>query len=233
VTKIAISLKDQVGLTIKRLGYAFEELDDDVIDFTYNGSEPLVIICRHESSSGKPSLTVHYPGNPSNSTMGGRPRTLGISFPSLATSIYRQILKIDVSIDKVFEATHHGPTLETPIIFAELGSSQELWSNESLVKKLVDAVMRGIDSPTQCKDNFIGFGGPHYAYTFSSMTTESCLGHIVSKHYVKSLDESVIRQTVLNSKEKIHKVVFNDVNKNTLARIKSSLSDLDLLFESV
>ncbi len=234
MVKIGISLEDQVGNTIKKLGYSFLELEGDVTEFKYDRNEPLVVICRHESSAGKPSLTVHYPGNPSEKTMGGEPETLGFSYPSLGSSIYREIIKIDYKIDKVFEATHHGPTTQTPIVFAEVGSSEEMWKNETLVKSLVEAVIRGIENVDACNEVAVGLGGPHYAYQFSSLAEkEICLGHIISKHYIKSAKDDVIRQSVIRSKDKTTKVIFNDLNQKLRSKIQESLSDLNLVFELI
>ncbi len=233
MVKVAISLKDAVGNTIKRLGYRFEELEEDVTEFRYEGRDPLVVICRHESSSRKPSLTVHYPGNPSMEVMGGKPETLGYSYPSLGSSIYREILKIEDPIEKVFEATHHGPTLDVPIIFAEIGSSPEMWNNEELVEKFVRAILRALDNTPTCEDIVVGFGGPHYARDFSSFAEKSCLGHVISKYYVKEVSVDVIRQAVLKSVDRTKKVLLNDLNKTVRSRIEASLSDLDLVLELI
>ncbi|BBG25333.1 D-aminoacyl-tRNA deacylase [Sulfuracidifex tepidarius] len=233
MVEIGISLQDQVGKTVKKLGYSFLELEGDVTEFKYDGNEPLIVLCRHESSSGKPSLTVHYPGNPSEKTMGGRPETLGFSYPSLGTSIYKEIVKIDYEIDKVFEATHHGPTIDIPVVFVEVGSSEEMWKNETLVKSLVEAVLRGIENMKTCEEVVVGLGGPHYAYQFSSITKDSCLGHVISKHYVKSIKDDVIRQSVLRSRDKTTKVIFNDLSQKLRSKIQESLSDLNLIFELI
>lgn len=107
--KLVYSTLDPVGVTIKKLGYRFEEINEDVTDFHYENGEAIVIFSRHESKAGIPSLTVHYPGNPSEEIMGGEPKKLGIAYPRLLTSILREIKKIDLNIEKTMEATHHLP----------------------------------------------------------------------------------------------------------------------------
>lgn len=232
--QIIYSNADPVGRTIKKLGYKFEEISDDVIDFKYEKGDTIVIFSRHESSSNTPSFTVHYPGNPSEKTMGGEPFRLGIAFPSLLTSIFREIKKIDVDIEKAIEATHHGPTYQkVPVLFVEIGSSREYWENEKFVNLLVGATLKGIEQydKTECEDMIVGFGGTHYTPYFSRLAEKQCIGHIISKYYVQDLKEEVINQTVSNSIEKINTVVFDNVNSKIRQRIIEILKNYDLKFK--
>ena len=233
--RVIYSLSDPVGKTIKKLGYKFEEIEEDVIDFRYEKGDAIVIFSRHESSAKVPSLTVHYPGNPSDKVMGGEPRKLSFSFPSLLTSIFREIRTINIEIEKAIEATHHGPTYQrVPIIFVEVGSSEEYWTNEKIVRELVEATLRGIDNytNTQCENRIIGFGGPHYAPYFSQLAEKECIGHIISKYYLNELSEDVILQTVSKSTERIDEVIFDNVNLKIREKITSALKNYNLTFKS-
>ncbi|BFH72519.1 D-aminoacyl-tRNA deacylase [Sulfurisphaera javensis] len=233
--RILYSISDAVGRTIKKLGYKFEEINEDVIDFKYEKGDVIVIFSRHESSSKIPSLTVHYPGNPSDKTMGGEPRKLAIAFPSLLTSIFREIKQIDINIEKTIEATHHGPTYQNiPIIFVEVGSSEEYWENENIVNKLVKATLKGIDNldKIECERRIVGFGGTHYTPYFSKLADKSCIGHIISKYYITDLTENVILQTIEKTAEKIDTVIFDNVNLKIREKIIGVLSRYKLQFQS-
>lgn len=222
--RVLISNQDEVGRSIKKLGYKFEEINEDVIDFKYEAGDAIVVICRHESASKKPTLTVHHPGNPGRNTMGGEPYTLGIAFPRLITSIYREITKIEINIDKVFEATHHGPTsLKIPVVFAEIGSDKEFWNNEKLVKSFVDAVLKGIEKldETECESIIAGIGGPHYEYNISKLAFNSCISHIISKHYISELNSNLMNQVLEKSIEKPNTLIFDSINKETREKILS------------
>lgn len=234
--RVIISNQDEVGKTIKKLGYKFEEINEDVIDFKYSSGDAAVVICRHESSSKIPSLTVHHPGNPGKNTMGGDPFTLAIAFPRLITAIYREISKIDVQIDKVFEATHHGPTsLPIPIIFAEIGSDKEFWSNEKLVKSLVEAVLKGIDSleNTECESIIAGLGGPHYEYNISKLAISSCIAHIISKHYISELNSNIFNQLLEKSLEKPNTIILDSINKKVREKILSLIDSNKISIKSI
>ncbi len=223
--KVIVSEKDPVGQTAKNF-FDFDVVKEDVTDFTYDKADAVVILSRHESSAGVPSLTVHFPGNPSNKAMGGKPKTLGVAFPRLLTSIYREILKIDVEIEKVIEATHHGPTLERPVVFAEIGSDVSYWTNEKLVKKLAEAVLRGINNyeDVECDMVIVGLGGPHYSRLFSNLAKTSCISHIISKHYLTDIDSNIISQAIEKSIDRVDTVIFDSVNKELRQKILSDIS---------
>ncbi len=235
--EVVISRKDAVGATIKSLGYSFREVDEDVVDFSGNFRDPVVVISRHESSSKKPSITVHTPGNPTKATMGGRQEELAIAYPRLLRAIFLELMKIEVDIEKTVEATHHGPTsLDVPVVFVEIGSDETYWRNETLVRKLVEATLRGINAvdSVECNEVVTIYGGPHYSYTaVKRLLSGECVAHVISKHYVGEVSSAVIKQSVERSVNTITKVVFDNVNRASYERISSALSDKALKFEKI
>ncbi|MEM1626452.1 MAG: D-aminoacyl-tRNA deacylase [Sulfolobaceae archaeon] len=221
--KLIYSTADPVGITIHKLKYKeLEPIDEDVVDFRYEKGNAIVMLCRHESKNKVPAITLHFPGNPTSSILGGEPKKLGIAYPSLLSSIYRELLKVDFNIQIILEATHHGPTYQNvPILFVEIGSSYEYWTNESLVSKFVNAVIKGVNNleEVECNSKIAGFGGPHYAQYFTKLARENCIGHIISKHYLKELEDYVVFEVVNKSIENIDTVVFDNVNLEIRKRI--------------
>ncbi|EWG07507.1 MAG: hypothetical protein ASUL_03324 [Candidatus Aramenus sulfurataquae] len=230
--KVIVSEKDPVGQTAKKL-FGFDSVEEDVTDFTYDKADAIVILSRHESSAGIPSLTVHFPGNPSDKAMGGKPKTLGVAFPRLLTSIYRELLKIDVPIDKVIEATHHGPTLDKPVVFAEIGSDVSYWTNQELVRKLAEAVLRGVENyeNVTCDKVVLGLGGPHYSKLFSNLAKSSCISHIISKHYLTEIDSNIILQAIEKSIDKVDTIVFDSINRDLRQKILSYIGTYNISVE--
>ncbi|EZQ01830.1 D-tyrosyl-tRNA(Tyr) deacylase [Candidatus Acidianus copahuensis] len=233
--KIIVSRKDPVGNTIKRLGYSFEEVEDDVTEFSYSGKDIIVVFSRHESSSKIPSFTVHHVGNPTEATLGGKPETLDIAFPKLITAIYRELIDIPIDIQKTFEATHHGPTLEVPILFVEIGSSMEFWTNEKLVSELVKATLKGIGKvdDIECESVITVFGGPHYSPTASRLSKSSCISHIISKHFIEKISNNVILQAIEKSINNVNLVILDSLNKRNKEKIILSVSDLNIPIKSL
>ncbi|BBD72111.1 hypothetical protein HS1genome_0500 [Sulfodiicoccus acidiphilus] len=226
VVRILYSSKDPVGQTIKQLGYGFEDVETEVVDFTYRGTDPAVMICRHYSKSGIPTFTVHHPGNPTAVSSGGEPLKLGVAYPRLAFTVLANLRGADLPAS--YEATHHGPTLDSPLVFVELGSREEVWRNAKYVKFLVDAVESAVDSYTEIQcTKAAGIGGGHYAPSFTRMETH-CFGHIISRHQLPEVSDVILREAMTKSAEPLDEVVLDDLNFATKRRVSSLASELGL-----
>jgi len=86
--------------------------------------ELIVFLSRHSSQSGRPTLSVHTPGNFAEAELGGLPRALSVC-PALAMRDALQALqqfKMEMKLDYEvsYECTHHGPSLNVPTMFVEL-----------------------------------------------------------------------------------------------------------------
>ena len=78
----------------------------------------IIFLSRHKAASGKPSLTVHPIGNWGDADYGGVKGKVTPAASDIMTSLLREIKKNQLNgYDVCFEATHHGPLLETPTIF--------------------------------------------------------------------------------------------------------------------
>ncbi len=231
---VIISSKDPVGQTVKRLGYSFEEIDEDVTEFSYSKGDSIVMICRHESSTRTPAFTIHHPGNPGKSAMGGKPESLAIANSRLLTSIFRSMTHIDANIEKVIEATHHGPTeIPKPITFVEIGSDPEMWNNEKLVGKLVEAVLKGIErmEETDCQNTTLIYGGPHYSKLASTVAQSDCISHIISKHYISELSSNVIVQSIERNITRPRTAVLDSIPRSKRETLTSILSSNNISIE--
>ena len=86
----------------------------------------IIFLSRHKAASGKPSLTVHPIGNWGDADYGGIKGKVTPASSDIMTSLLREIKKNQLNgYDVCFEATHHGPLLETPTIFLEIGSTEK------------------------------------------------------------------------------------------------------------
>ncbi|MDD1748219.1 MAG: D-aminoacyl-tRNA deacylase, partial [Methanomassiliicoccales archaeon] len=92
----------------------------------------MVFLSRHKAASGIPTLTAHPIGNFSKADFGGRPGTLVRSSPDMMTSTLRELQRnaAGLGFGVSFEVTHHGPYLEAPTMYIEIGSSEENWGNK-------------------------------------------------------------------------------------------------------
>ncbi len=181
----------------------------DALASTYD-LDYIVVASRHSSRSGKPSLTVHPTGNFGKAMYGGRPRELQWIVANPMRDVYLELLRdpprgYDISM----EATHHSPTqFETPMFFAELGSSKRQWRDESTARYLTEAIVDGIRARGEAPVA-IGFGGGHYCPTFSVLERETAFGHIAAKHSLDLLTPELIGQMVEKTKEGVERAVFD------------------------
>ena len=201
--------------------------EKDIICFPYS----------HSSSKGIASFTTHSLGNfKDDPELGGLPKTLVDAAPLEMLSFLHTIYKKDVPIDRVYEATHHGPFVNKPSFFIELGGNSETISNTDYIKNMIDAFIESLDNRINSYTIVVGIGGMHYASTFTKLaiTKNYAFSFIVSKYNVQYLDENLIRQLVAKSKglEKfvIEKKSLNATDRN---RVLSLIEEEGFSYEMV
>jgi len=174
----------------------------------------LIFLSRHSSKSGTPTLSVHTPGNLGEASLGGLARTVSVAPASAMKEALKAIKKAqeDMSLDYEvsYECTHHGPSLNVPTMFVELGSSPIQWKDT----RAAGAVARGTIDALISKKSYsavLGIGGPHYnmKFTRKALSSEIAFGHIIPKFAVGELDEEILRQCILRTVEPVKKVVLD------------------------
>ena len=165
-------------------------------------AEVFIFCSRHRAESAKPALLVHSTGNlGGNALFGGNPQEVSVSAPSLVSVALRRLYKErDVrgldDFDVSLEVTHHGPTsLNTPLVFIELGSTEEYWVHKEGARAVAAAVMDCVRASIG-GDSVIGFGGTHYASKFNKLVLEKDynMGHMAPKYAVNDLTLDVVKQ---------------------------------------
>jgi D-aminoacyl-tRNA deacylase len=168
----------------------------------YFSPEVFIFCSRHRAESGKPALLVHSTGNLGPEALfGGNPYKLSVSAPSLVSAALRRLAIEQVNrnlaeFDVSLEVTHHGPTsMSTPLVFIELGSSEEYWMHKEGARAVASAIMDCLKEPLSC-ESAIGFGGTHYANKFNRLVLEKgyAMGHIAPKYALNELTLDVVRQ---------------------------------------
>ncbi len=195
------------------------EIDDVELIFDVDKSKhfpsanPVVVLSRHVSSAGVPSLTVHVPGNWNDAQYGGQPKTLSTAMPCFMASCLKHIKKnVDLrglsEIQVCYEVDHHGPTTTTPIAFVEIGSDERAWKDPLYGEIIASALVETIDDFQQMPA-YVGVGGGHYAPTFTKYTVENdvAFGHMLPK-YQGVVDAAVFAQAVEKNVDGIEAVVI-------------------------
>ncbi len=216
-------------LSSAELGAYLAGFEEDVLsmDFLEGAldAEAYVVLSRHSSRSGRPSLTVHTPGNPGEAEFGGRPKELAWSNPRLGGAL---LLNYAASarglLDRYWlglEATHHGPTsLSRPVTFIEIGSTEAEWRDPAAHEAMAAAVVRALSSPLPDCRPVAGFGGTHYPAKHTRMALEGglCYGHVLARHSLEGADPSVISQAMDKNYGGISAVVLERKSLGSAAR---------------
>lgn len=183
----------------RRLGEVYTHGDFALLPFEGNPLEmevlpfpagEVVVLSRHASTSGLPTLSVHVPGEPRKERLAlAKPETVGSLLRSL------QVVKeeMDLPHQVCLEATHHGPTeLDVPVTFVEIGSTKEEWTNEEAGEAVARAVL---SPPGECL-RAVGVGGPHYAprHTEVVLKTKYWIGHLLPKYV--TFTEDLLRKAM-------------------------------------
>lgn len=188
---------DRVLVTIEAEHLSRDHLDRDLRRELDVSPQAIAYASRHRSESGRPSLTVHPLGNFGEARFGGRVGRLVPTAPHWMTEALRRLhteaagLPYSVS----FEATHHGPLLECPTFFIEVGSDEAAWRDRRPTGAVARTLLR-LTPPSY--PVAIGLGGGHYVPRLRdvALRREISFGHLIPNYALEHLDEDLLRQAV-------------------------------------
>lgn len=174
----------------------------------------VIYLSRHFAASGQPSLTLHVIGVPGESPVGEGAEYGGVKGAVVApnprfAAWYRLMCEAGAAHDLIpefemtIETTHHGPTLATPTMFIEIGSSETHWDRRDAAEAWADVITTGLEldgvaRPAALTGDWwamsaeekaaskvmIGIGGGHYAprHTHVLDVTPCWLGHALANY---------------------------------------------------
>jgi len=176
----------------------------------------IVFISKHSSTSGTPTLSVHTPGNFGKAELGGLPRKTSIS-PATAMQkalkalmLFKEGMKLNYEVS--YECTHHGPSLDVPAMFVELGSSPKQWCDSRAAEVVAHAAMSAIGKfDVSEKTAFLGIGGTHYNQRFTRMALdgEAVFGHMIPKYAIPLVDSEMLSQCVEKTLERVECAILD------------------------
>lgn len=188
--------------------------------------DDIIFLSRHSSKADIKSLTVHPTGNFNGALLGGREKRLSMSDPGKMTSTLRAMNEIyrGSTFSVTFEATHHGPLLEIPNFFIEIGTTEEQWKDPDAL----DTVVRAIMSPNSSGfPAFVGAGGGHYMpkVTRYAIANDVDIGHMISKHALEDISDSMIQQSIEKTPNCKGFIIDRKGVKSQAKQLISSVSD--------
>ena len=200
------SMKNLALVTIPDKKIRHENIDIELHDQLSLTPDIAIFLSRHRSKTGEPTLTVHPIGNFSDAQFGGQPKTLIPTVPKLMTHLLRLIAKnlqkTDLTYKVCYEVTHHGPYLQIPTVFVEVGSTEIQWQQKEPATIIATSLLEMLPSH-QNEDDFpkdipvlIGIGGGHYAPRFTEIALQKnvAFGHMIPTY---KINEGAITDEIL------------------------------------
>ena len=192
------SMKDVVIVTINDRKITHENLEKEVEEKLGLKPKQAIFLSRHRSKTGEPTLTTHPIGNYGEAQFGGKTRTLSKSSPKLMTYLLR-ILKKNAEQAKLYhkvclEVTHHGPYMNIPTLFVEVGSTEDEWKKQEPANIVAKSVLELLESYHYEEDFLddipvlVGIGGGHYAPRFTDVVLEKkvAFGHMIPTYHIEA-----------------------------------------------
>jgi len=175
----------------------------------------LIFLSRHSSTSGIPTLSVHTPGNLGEAKFGGIPRRVSISpasaMKTALVEMARRREEMELNYEVSYEATHHGPSLDVPSMFVEVGSSPKQWKDPKAAEAVAHAAIAAASKQPRHPAT-LGIGGPHYNAKFTRIALtreEVAFGHMIPKYAVSEVDLEIVKQCVERTVEKVESATLD------------------------
>lgn len=202
----------------------------------------IIFISRHCSSSGKPTFSVHTPGNLHIAEMGGFSKKVSIS-PAIAMKNALKALAFfrdesEIDFDVSYECTHHGPSLNIPAMFVELGSSKIQWSNTKAAVIVGHAAILAISKfKLSTKKAVLGIGGTHYNSKFTNLalTSDTIFSHIIPKYMVHYVDSEILSECVEKTLEKVDYALLDwkGIKSSDKPKLLRALEKINLSYKKI
>ncbi|MDP7116259.1 MAG: D-aminoacyl-tRNA deacylase [Candidatus Woesearchaeota archaeon] len=199
-------------------------------------ADMLIFATRHKSESGKPTLCCHFPGNWSKAEYGGKDATLCPTNPSILKKVYLKLKELGPEgFDVTMEATHHGPELNTPVMFIEIGSGEEQWKDKEAGSVLAETILNITSSPELPPQKIaICIGGNHYCSQFNKVVEKHdiAISHVCPKYHLEALNEDLLKQAIEKTPGKVDFILldWNGLSSQK-QKVKEILENLKLEYK--
>ena len=191
----------------KKQSFDFYLVDEEII-FTenldigkINSYDFIIFASRHKSEKGDKSLSVHCPGNFRDAEFGGESKRVcpssALFNKCLFEKLNQQAKEANLTEYKVtLEVTHHGPLINKPCVFIEIGSTETEWANRRAGFIIAKTIKETIEEfqENKYREVAIGIGGPHYCPSFNNIQLKSniALSHIIAGYHMPLSQEMIL-----------------------------------------
>ncbi|MFH1787358.1 MAG: D-aminoacyl-tRNA deacylase [archaeon] len=198
----------------------------------------VIFASKHESEKREKTLSIHAPGNFRTNDLGGEKGKVCLTSALFQKQIFEKLnqnAKVHNLKDYkiTLECTHHGPLIEKPCIFIEIGSTENEWKDRKagfvIAKTIRDIIQDFKENPYN--EISIGLGGPHYCPNFNKIQLNSnvAISHIIPQ-YAMPITEEMIREVIKKTQEEIDFFVLDWKGLGLSEQRQELISILDRLY---
>lgn len=192
-----------------------KNLDIDKI----NKYDFIIFASKHSSGNSdkrEKSLCVHIPGNWRSADKGGIREKVCLGSAVFQKQLFEKLKKnaenSSLNYEVTMEVTHHGPLIEKPCLFVEIGSTENEWTDRRAAFVVAKTISQSIKENKENPYNeiAIGIGGPHYCPVFNQIQLKSnvAISHIIPK-YALPLTKEMILEAIDKTLEEVDFVILD------------------------
>jgi D-aminoacyl-tRNA deacylase len=172
----------------------------------------VIFASRHKSEKAEKTLSLHAPGNFRTADFGGKLGKLNSTSAFVLKYLFQELNKNAKEINEIYsvtlECTHHGPLIEIPCCFIEVGATENEWNDEKATRVIAKTIL-SLQYFDKAKTSdwipVVGIGGPHYCPNFNKIQLESeyAISHIVPKYALpltETFAQELEKKTIENLK---------------------------------
>lgn len=201
-----------------------------------NQADFVIFVSKHESEKGgTKTLSVHAPGNWRSADYGGEPRKVCKTSAFFMKQVFEQIEKNIKeynlkNYELTMEATHHGPLIDKPCVFVEIGPTETEWSDRKagfiMARSITDAILNFHEN--EYNEIAIAIGGPHYCPSFNKIQLNSniAISHVIPS-YAFPVTEEMIREALAKTDEPVDLAILDWKGLGNADHRKQVLEALD------
>lgn len=177
----------------------------------------IIFASRHVSEKGGKTISIHAPGNWRKADFGGKDgrvcKTSALFQKQLFEKLNYNMEKFPIKgYNLTLECTHHGPLINKPCIFVEIGSTETEWKDRKaafIVAKAISEIVSDFKE-NPYNEVAIAIGGPHYCPNFNKMQLNSnvAISHVISQ-YAFPLTEDMVKEAIAGTEEDVDMILLD------------------------
>ncbi len=194
----------------------------------------IIFASKHQSAKQEKTLSIHSPGNWRGNDLGGEK---GKICPSSAVFQKQMFEKLNRNAERfhlkdykvTLECTHHGPLIDKPCVFIEIGSTETEWKDRRAGFAIAKTIQETIETfkPNPYNEIAVGIGGPHYCPNFNKIQLKS---NVAISHIIPGYVMPITEEMILEAKKKtIEEIDFAILDWKGLGNSKNRQEVIDIL----